>query len=423
MKLVFVNTGINKSSAPYRLCEAINKIGVQAELLVVETEVEDPKIHKTKKTLWYRLLRKLDTLFFKLENKLLYQMRTDLPFSFYRIGIDISKEQIVKEADIVVLNWVCGNYISPYGIRRLIKKHKKIMMICHDNWYFTGGCHVRMGCERFVNECGNCPELHSKCKNDCSSRMIKLKRKCFNKGTILIVSPSLWMDENVKRSALLHDFPHYIIPNTLNTDVFRPTGKELLREKYEILDGSLVLAFGAINAISTSYKGYKELKEALLILEHKLRKNQQIEVIIFGDSKGKKNIGNFKVHFTGYLTQEEMVELYNAADIYIVPSLEDSFNYTVAESLACETPVVAFKTGGIVDIIDHKVNGYLADYRNVEDLAGGIQWVIDNNQNNCLGKQGRDKVIKYFSNDIVAAKFITLCDNFLKSDGEYRYGE
>jgi glycosyltransferase, family 1 len=86
--------------------------------------------------------------------------------------------------------------------------------------------------------------------------------------------------------------------------------------------------------------------------------------------------------------------------------------------LACETPVVAFKTGGIVDIIDHKVNGYLADYRNVEDLAVGIQWVIDNNQNNYLGKQGRDKVIKCFSNDIVATKFIALCDNFLKSNGE-----
>jgi len=235
---------------------------------------------------------------------------------------------------------------------------------------------------------------------------------------MIIVSPSRWMDDNVKRSALLYDFPHYIIPNTLNTDLFRPIGKKLLREKYEISDDSLVLAFGAINAVSTSYKGYKELKEALLILEHNLKKNQQIEVIIFGDSKVQKNAGNFKVHFTGYLTQEEMVELYNSADIYIVPSLEDSFNYTVAESLACETPVVAFKTGGIVDIIDHKVNGYLADYRNVEDLAVGIQWVIDNNQNNYLGKQGRDKVIKCFSNDIVATKFIALCDNFLKSNGE-----
>jgi glycosyltransferase, group 1 family len=418
MKLVLVNTGINKSSAPYRLCEAINKKGIEAELLVAETELEETRIHKVKKTSWYRFFRKLDTLFFKVENKLLYQKRGKLPFSFYRIGMDISKEEVIQEADIVVLNWVCGNFISPYGIRKLIKKNKRIMLICHDNWHFTGGCHVRMGCERFMNECGNCPELHSKYKNDCSNRMFKLKRKCFSKGKMIIVSPSRWMDDNVKRSALLYDFPHYIIPNTLNTDLFRPIGKKLLREKYEISDDSLVLAFGAINAVSTSYKGYKELKEALLILEHNLKKNQQIEVIIFGDSKVQKNAGNFKVHFTGYLTQEEMVELYNSADIYIVPSLEDSFNYTVAESLACETPVVAFKTGGIVDIIDHKVNGYLADYRNVEDLAVGIQWVIDNNQNNYLGKHGRDKVIKYFSNDIVATKFIALCDNFLKSNGE-----
>lgn len=418
MKLVFVNTGINKSSAPYRLCEAINKKGVQAELLVVETELKETQIHKVKKSLWYRFLRKLDTLYFKIENKLLYQRRTDLPFSFYRIGMDISKEKVIREADIVVLNWVCGNFISPYGIRRLIKEHKRIILICHDNWHFTGGCHVRMGCEQFMNECGNCPELHSKCKNDCSNRMLKLKRKCFNKGKMLIVSPSLWMDENVKHSTLLHNFPHYIIPNTLNTDMFRPIEKRLLREKYEISDDSLVLAFGAINAVSTSYKGYNELKEALLILEHNFRKNQQIEVIIFGDSKEQKNIGNFKVHFTGYLTQEEMIELYNSADIYIVPSLEDSFNYTVAESLACETPVVAFKTGGIVDIIDHKVNGYLSEYRDVEDLAAGIQWVIDNNQNNCLGKQGRAKVIKDFSYDIVATKFITLCEDFLDNSGE-----
>ena len=109
----------------------------------------------------------------------------------------------------------------------------------------------------------------------------------------------------------------------------------------------------------------------------------------------------YEMRYLGYLSEAELVKVYNASDIYVVPSLEDSFNNTVAECLACGTPVASFATGGIVDIIEHQKNGYLAEYNNPEDLAAGMQWILEHNKGNCLGIAGRKRVEEFFSNEAV----------------------
>jgi glycosyltransferase involved in cell wall biosynthesis len=105
------------------------------------------------------------------------------------------------------------------------------------------------------------------------------------------------------------------------------------------------------------------------------------------------------------------VQCYNAADVFVAPSLEDNLPNTVMESLSCGTPVVAFNIGGMPDMVEHKVNGYLAEPQNKISLANGIMWVIENNNKEILSLNARKKITKNFTPEIVANLYM----NFYKS--------
>lgn len=419
IKIIQLNTGITENSAPNRLRLALKKVGICTTLITMKKDVEDESVVQIPLNTGYRILRKLDYLLSKLEYRKNYNIDEGIPFSFYRVGVNLAKYDFVKKADIIEIHWVCGSFLSVKSIHDIIKLNKPVIMVCHDNWQFTGGCHVRLGCERFTDNCGKCPQLHSTKIHDWSYYLVKKKKKLFQGGRITVVSPSSWMDHNVLRSSVLKDYPHYVIPNALDITLFKKKDKNILRKKYNISEKTIVLAYGAVNSTSTPYKGYKQLLEALEIFEKEYNREKKIEALVFGSEKKEtKDDINIKVKYTGYLNQAQMVEIYNCADIYIVPSLEDSFNYTVAESLACETPVVAFSTGGIVDIIDHMKCGYLAEYNNPRSLAEGIIWVLENNENNVLGRAGRKKVQEKYSEEVIGKQFKELYQNLMeKEDG------
>ena len=98
----------------------------------------------------------------------------------------------------------------------------------------------------------------------------------------------------------------------------------------------------------------------------------------------------------------------------VVPSLTENLSCAIMESLSCATPVVAFNIGGNGDMIEHKVNGYLAKEKDDADLADGILWCMENNPDNCLGKAGRKKVLENFTPEIVAQQYKTLYESVLK---------
>lgn len=406
IKIVQINGNIVESSAPNRLRRALKKVGIETNLLTMNTSLTEEGLILVKSGLLYRINRKIDTLLCNFEKKRHYSISEGMPFSYYRAGIKLAAHPLVKEADIIELHWICGTFLSVSGLKKLIRLGKPVIIVCHDNWHFTGGCHVRMGCEKYKEYCGKCPQLNSSVKRDWSYRLLKRKIKAVEGGNITVISPSRWMDQNVAGSRLFQGFTHKVIPNALDVTLFSPGKRERVRKQYKFREDVLVFLFGAVNAASTPYKGHTELLQALDYFIKEYKGEKEIQALVFGATGDDKVIdGKIKIHYLGFLNQEALAEAYNAADVYLVPSLEDSFNYTVAESLACETPVVAFRTGGIPDILDHKKSGYLAEYRNTEDFAGGIRWVIENNEKNVLGKAGRKKVIECFSEEVVGSRF------------------
>jgi glycosyltransferase involved in cell wall biosynthesis len=198
------------------------------------------------------------------------------------------------------------------------------------------------------------------------------------------------------------------IPNTLDTNSYKPIDARTAREKLGLQNDKIYILFGAMNIVDER-KGFTHLLGSLAKLASELvNKKDEIEIIIFGKANEKLlDSISFKVNYFGnFKNEENIIYCYNAADIFIAPSLQDNLPNTVLESLSCGTPVVAYNVGGLPDMIDHLNNGYLAEANSVEDLANGLKWYLKNKNNvESLSLNARNKVIKNFSQKIVAGKY------------------
>ena len=103
-----------------------------------------------------------------------------------------------------------------------------------------------------------------------------------------------------------------------------------------------------------------------------------------------------------------MVEVYNAADLICVPSRRESFGQTASESLACGTPVVAFRTTGLIDIVDHKQNGYLAQPFSPKDFTKGILWILQQNRESNISVNAQEKAKRCFAPLPVTQQYLQL---------------
>jgi glycosyltransferase involved in cell wall biosynthesis len=294
-------------------------------------------------------------------------------------------------------------------IEELSKIKKPIVWSLHDMWAFTGGCHYDEDCGRYINKCEKCPILGSEDKRDLSARIFERKIKTFKDLDITIVGVSKWLELCAKQSQLLRNKRIMNIPNPLNTEIYKPVNKNLAKELLGIAANQKIILFGALN-ISQPRKGYKLLSEALTYI-----RIPNISFAFFGSSV-EENIkcSNNSVLNIGKLNDDISLRIiYSAADVMIVPSLQEAFGQTATEAMACGTPVVAFGASGLLDIIDHKENGYLAKPYDVEDLTRGIKWVLEHPHKEDLSVRAYNKVINNFEMTMVAKKYKILYDEIL----------
>jgi glycosyltransferase involved in cell wall biosynthesis len=163
--------------------------------------------------------------------------------------------------------------------------------------------------------------------------------------------------------------------------------------------------------LSDERKGFKQITQAL----QKLKGRNDLELVVFGSVKPKQVPDfSFPTHYVGYISDDiSLATLYSSADLTLVPSLQEALGNVTIESLSCGTPVVAFDIGGSKDIIDHKINGYLAKPYDPDDFANGIRWVLDNPNYNELRQNAREKILKEFDSKVVARKYIELFNQIL----------
>jgi glycosyltransferase involved in cell wall biosynthesis len=412
MKILIVNASDiqgGAARAAYRLHESLLKEGEDSKMLVQNKNSGDwtvlgpnSKIQKGVN----KLRPTLDSIPIKI-----YKNRVNTLFSTSWLGFSHIVDKINDiNPDIVHLHWICGGMIRIEDIARI---KKPVIWSLHDNWAFTGGCHIMGGCKKYKNKCGSCPALGSKKDKDLSRKIYSRKKKVFNqKKDITIVGLSKWIYDCSKSSSLLKNKRHVNLPNSINTKVFKPFSRIKSRELWNLPIDKKMILFGAMNATTDTNKGFKILVETLVNLDI----NNNIEFIVFGGREPKQPLGlNFKVNYVGSLTDDvSLSTLYNVADVMVVPSFQENLSNTIMESMACGTPVVAFNVGGNSDMIEHKVNGYLAIPFDTKDLKRGIEYIIHNPNIKKIRNNSRQKILSKFDSVFVANKYIELYKNTTK---------
>ena len=420
MKVTLINTTDAGGGAPLacmRLLKALELKQVDATLLAEKKKTTEPRV----KTISGKLLGKLKSGFDFLYERIPFivfkakEKSLRFAFSTANTGTDISKHPDILDADLLHLHWTNGGYLSVKNLKKLFQTGKPVVWTLHDMWAFTGGCHYSGGTDHFINECGNCWMLRDPQNNDISHAGWLRKAEMYKAASNLVfVTCSHWLAGEARKSSLLKGFRIETIANPIDTDVFSPKDKLSLRAKWFIDPGSKIILFGAANILDRR-KGISYLVEALNLLKNNYPNTANIEIVIFGKNKSFDiSLLPFKVYEMHILnSQQQMAELYNLADVFVTPAIEDNLPNTVMESLACGTPVVAFNTGGIPDMVDHLQNGYLAEFKSPADLAAGINYVLTSDKKEELSTNAREKVLHNFTNEIIASKYIDLYQTIL----------
>jgi glycosyltransferase involved in cell wall biosynthesis len=383
VKLVHIQKHLPSSgNAAYRLHNVFIDAGYESSMLSLSSDISgDDKICRLNKL--YQAMPFIDG---KILQFLTRKAEKNYGlFSFPVLGVDISKNEKIQKADIIYIHWINGGFLNFRSIKRLAKLNKPVVFIMHDMWTITGGCHHSFTCEKYLTGCNHCPIFPRMKFNDLSRIEFIRKNRLYQRfENFFFVAPSKWLYECARNSNLTFNKPVFHIPNVIDQNFFKSFNKATAKQLLSIGNDYKVISFGAIS-INSPYKGFVYLREALDILSKKLTEDK-ILVLIFGESSMTQFLDvPFPVKLMGRLHDElSMVIAYNASDVFIAPSLADNLPTTVMESLCCGTPVVGFDIGGIPDMVEHKKNGYLARYRDSDDLAEGIVYCLNNRINASL---------------------------------------
>lgn len=419
MKILFLNSSDTKGGAAiaaYRLFEGLRNEGVTVKMLVRDKTTNDPDIISCLDFERKGWIGKLDKIIWKIKNKIRKQKWKKYPNreSVFLNDLDsISLLRAIRsiDFDILHLHFVANRFLD---LHELTKVNKPIVWTLHDSWAFTGICHFFYDCKRYEESCGCCPMLHSDNPNDFTHQIWKIKNKIYKKCDLHIVTPSNWLGNCATKSSLFSGFPLSVIPNGISTQLYKPLPVSEARESLGLDADKHYLLFGAVNATSDSNKGFDLLLEALKQL--KQVGDKQIELLVFGAEQPSCELNfGFLTTYMGIIRDEnKLVQIYNSADVVIVPSRSENFSNTILESLSCGTPVVGFDIGGNSDLIAHKQNGYLAKHFDTEDLMSGIVWCLESKNQYDMSETARMKVDESFNLRGICLEYLNVYKELIK---------
>lgn len=395
--------------AAYRIHKAVQSAGVDSRMLVKSKVLADDSILAVGDFLPHnRLYKAWDWARNKCKNKWQHHLwrrypeREDYFMSDLR-STDIGDALKSTDYDILHLHWVNLRFL-PLG---KLPKDKPIVWTFHDSWAFTGVCHVPFACSRYADACGDCPLLHSNRERDLSRQVWEQKQRLYEGLDLHVVCPSNWLAGCARSSSLLRNADIRVIPNPVDTDLYRPGDRDEACRSLGLDPARHHLLFVAMNAVKDRNKGLHLFQEAATHLDGSW------DLVILGASESVDS--TLDVVNLGIITDNaKLVKAYQAADVTVVPSLSENLSCAIMESLSCGTPVTAFSIGGNTDMIEHKANGYLAREKDSEDLARGIQWCLEHNLDGQLSVAARTKVLDNFTSEIVATRYIELYESLIR---------
>jgi glycosyltransferase involved in cell wall biosynthesis len=389
----------------YWLHQALKRAGIGSTILTNSRQfLDDEDIVYTSRS---RRGKVANLLRSQLDNLplLFFKCREQDSFSTGLAGFDFTKTKAYQEADLLHLHWINGGFVN---IKHLSKVAKPVVWTIRDMWPMTGGCHYSMDCENYKQQCGNCTLLEKSSGFDLSRWVLNRKIKYLRRNTV-IIGISNWLSEAARQSSIFREFDIRTIHNNINTDDFFPVEKATARAVLGISTDKKIILAGA-QGLTSFYKGFDRFRDALKQLDA-----HGYLLIFFGrlDAGSVKDLG-FEYRSFGFLQDTVSLRLaYSAADVFVAPSRMEAFGKTLAESMACGTPVVCFDATGPRDIVDHRANGYKARPFDAHDLADGIRWVLGSSDHRTLAENAREKIVTAFDSRIIAEKYKKLYEEMV----------
>lgn len=318
-----------------------------------------------------------------------------------------------KKADIIHLRNLHGDYFNLEDIRK-ISKGKAIVWTLHDLWAITGHCAHPFDCEKWQTGCNNCPylETYPALRWDNTQYLWNKKKGIYDNSKLNIVANSLWT-KNKAEESILKNQNIQLIYNGVDNKIFKQYDKKEVRQKLNLPLKKKIILFSAIGGRKNPFKGWEYIEGVI----YHYRGNKDILFLSVGGKKESQKFIN-KVRYLKYTDDDSLLaQYYSAADIFLYPSLADTFGLVVAESMSCGTPVVTFKTGGIPEIVTHKKTGYIADYKNLQDLINGVEYILGltNNEIEEMSQNSIQRIEKNFTLDIMVNNYLNLYQKILSS--------
>ena len=382
MKIVHINATDARGGATIammRHSDAMNRAGYASSIVVASHTIG--------------INRLLRSIYFRINNKREHNLCATANFSIMNFGLPLHKNQIIKEADVVYLHWVCANSLSIDGIERILELGKPTFWYMHDMFPFTGGCHYSLGCNEYKDKCQNCPQIANLQKKEVASKQLANKIKHWHKYSNLeFVAPSSWEAECAKQSSLCAGHKVHVVPNIIDTEVYKPM--ESTKNAFGLDPRKKTILFSATR-ISSPYKGARYAHDCLCLLDP-----DKYEGLVIG--KADMNFISdlpIKIVQTGFLDNDTILaNAYNACDAFLMTSVAESFGQVVAEAMACGKPCVGFPTGGVLDLIINHKTGCLTEKYEAIELKNAIDSMFSDQENyNNLAENSRRWIVNNFS--------------------------
>lgn len=410
MRVLIINTSERIGGAAIaanRLMDALKNNGIKAKMLVRDKQTEQISVVGLKKS-WWKVWQ------FIWERVIIWKANKFKKHNLFEVdiantGTDITSLPEFKQADVIHLHWINQGMLALTDIRRIIDSGKPIVWTMHDMWPCTGICHHARQCNKYQQECKNCPYLlNGGSPRDLSNKVFLQKKDLYKNSSIVFVTCSQWLKGQAEKSALLDKHTVINIPNPININLFKPRNKQEARTRCNFPADKRIILFGAAKP-TDKRKGVDYFIEScnLLVQKHPELKDR-IGIAIYGkQSEQIVPLLPFETYDLKYISSEkELVNVYNAIDLYATPSLEENLPNTIMEAMACGVPCVGFNVGGIPEMIDHLHNGYVAEYKSAEDFANGIYWTLTEGEYDMLSEEASRKVTACYSEGTIAKKYI-----------------
>jgi glycosyltransferase involved in cell wall biosynthesis len=320
-----------------------------------------------------------------------------------------------KRADVVHLHLIHNDaYFSILSLPFLAHK-KPLVWTIHDPWAMTGGCLYSFDCTRWLTGCApRCPYPRRKSlwQHHIPAFHWKIKKQIYLRSNLSLVIASKWMQDRIQRSPLLQHLPCHLIPFGIDLDTFRSISKSEARNKLGICPDQKVIAFRDSGFFTDVFKGLFCLMEALRLYEPK----EPTCLLILQDGRPFRSLWpKYSVITPGWIDGEELAVTLAAADVFLMPSIQEAFGLMAVESMACGTPVITFDGTSLPDVIKAPLGGLSVSAMDSNALAGAIQKLLeDDDLRKRLGKQARQIAEQEYALPLYVQRHLSLYEDAIK---------